>query len=105
MADCVQLTPQLLKSGAISALNALLAPIQEAYQSSTEWQEIDKQAYPPPPPKEKKVKNKGTKHPGAPQGVVAQPDGHVEGEQKDKVSLGSGAAATIEKLSINTNGH
>ncbi|KAL1874358.1 hypothetical protein VTK73DRAFT_441 [Phialemonium thermophilum] len=58
------LSPQLLKAGATKALNELLAPIQEAYQASKEWQEIEQKAYPPPPKKEKKVKNKGTRHPG-----------------------------------------
>jgi len=51
----------------VEALNKLLAPIQAAYQASPEWQEIALKAYPPPPTvkKEKKVKNKGTRHPGA----------------------------------------
>ncbi|KAK4152131.1 tyrosine--tRNA ligase, cytoplasmic [Chaetomidium leptoderma] len=60
------LTPQLIKPAVSRELSALLAPIQEAFQSSKEWQEIAEKAYPPPPKKEKKVKNKGTRHPGAP---------------------------------------
>ncbi len=56
-------TPQLLKSAVAAALNTLLAPIQEAYHASPEWQEIALKAYPPPPKKEKKVKQKGTQHP------------------------------------------
>lgn len=60
----MQLTPQLIKPAISGALNALLAPIQEAFQASKEWQEIAEKAYPPPPKKEKKVKNKGTRHPG-----------------------------------------
>jgi tyrosyl-tRNA synthetase len=59
------LTPQLLKPAVARDLNALLAPIQEAFQASKEWQEIAEKAYPPPPKKEKKVKNKGTRYPGA----------------------------------------
>ncbi|KAL2132364.1 hypothetical protein VTI74DRAFT_3905 [Chaetomium olivicolor] len=59
------LTPQLIKPAVASALNALLAPIQAAFQASKEWQEIADRAYPPPPKKEKKVKNKGTRYPGA----------------------------------------
>ena len=49
-----------------AALNKVLAPIQEAYQASPEWQEIALKAYPPPivEKKQKKIKNKGTKHPG-----------------------------------------
>ncbi|RFU27643.1 hypothetical protein B7463_g8691, partial [Scytalidium lignicola] len=54
------LTPQILKPAVALGLNKLLAPIQEAYSASPEWQEISLKAYPPPPPphkKEKKVKN------------------------------------------------
>lgn len=58
------LTPQLIKPAITRELNALLAPIQEAFQASKEWQEIAEKAYPPPPKKEKKVKNKGTRYPG-----------------------------------------
>jgi tyrosyl-tRNA synthetase len=63
-----QLTPQLLKPAVTTALNKLLAPIQAAYQSSTDWQEITLKAYPPPEKKEKKekkVKKMGTRHPRA----------------------------------------
>ena len=59
------MTPQLLKPAVSKELNALLAPIQEAFQASKEWQDIAEKAYPPPPKKEKKVKNKGTRYPGA----------------------------------------
>ncbi|KAF2745271.1 tyrosine tRNA ligase [Sporormia fimetaria CBS 119925] len=58
------LTPQLLKPAVAKGINELLAPIQEAYQASKEWQETALKGYPPPPKKEKKVKNKGTGHPG-----------------------------------------
>jgi len=62
--DCYSLvTPQILKSAVAAALNMLLAPIQEAYHASPEWQEISLKAYPPPAKKEKKVKQKGTQHP------------------------------------------
>lgn len=61
------LTPQLLKSGVVEALNNLLAPIQKEFQESTAWQELVDKAYPPPVKVEKvkKVKNKGTGRPGA----------------------------------------
>ncbi len=36
-----------------------------AYEASKEWQEITLKAYPPPEKKQKKVKDKGTRHPGA----------------------------------------
>jgi tyrosyl-tRNA synthetase len=59
------LTPQLIKPAIARELNALLEPIQEAFKASKEWQEIAEKAYPPPPKKEKKVKNKGSRYPGA----------------------------------------
>ncbi|KAK5656717.1 hypothetical protein OQA88_4264 [Cercophora sp. LCS_1] len=61
------LTPQLLKPAVSKALNKLLAPIQEAYQKSKEWQEITLKAYPPEDKKKKvkKVKDKGSRYPGA----------------------------------------
>ena len=88
--------PQKLKSAVAGAINDLLAPIQSKFQKSTEWQELEKKAYPlrPEPEKKgKKVKNLGTRFPGKqdgkPQpGVVTQPDGHVEGPDADQVNLG-----------------
>ncbi|KAJ5947226.1 hypothetical protein N7466_000241 [Penicillium verhagenii] len=61
------LTPQLLKPAAADALVTLMAPIAKAYAESTEWQEITLKAYPPPviKKKEKKVKDKGSRFPGA----------------------------------------
>ncbi|MCJ1253548.1 hypothetical protein MMC24_001360 [Lignoscripta atroalba] len=102
----VYLTPQLLKSGVTSALLALLEPIQADFQASPEWQEIEKKAYPPPETKkkEKKVKDKGSKHPGPVKGVEVQPDGHVEGKRKDEVNLATGAEKAMENLDIKTNG-
>lgn len=48
-------------------LIAIMGPIQEEYASSTEWQEINAKAYPPPvvEKKVKKVKDKGSRFPGA----------------------------------------
>jgi len=62
--SCSLVTPQILKLAVATALNMLLAPIQEAYHASPEWQEAALKAYPPPAKKEKKVKQKGTQHPG-----------------------------------------
>ncbi len=61
------MTPQNLKPAAAEALTRLMAPIYEAYQASPEWQEITLKAYPPPVvlKKQKKVKDKGSRHPGA----------------------------------------
>jgi len=54
-----------LKPAVAAGLNKLLAPIQEAYHASPEWQEIALKAYPPPSKKEKKVKKVGTQYPGS----------------------------------------
>lgn len=111
------MTPQLLKSGVSSALLALLEPIQKEFQNSAEWQAIEKKAYPPPETKkkEKKVKDKGSRHPGggaantgatvpAAKGVVAQADGHVEGEEKEKVDLAGGAESALKNLDLHNGG-
>jgi len=86
-----------------NALISLLEPIQADFQASSEWQDIEKKAYPPPETKkkEKKVKDKGSKHPGAAQGVQALPDGSVEGRLKDQVNLGTGVDEAMEKLDVN----
>ncbi|RDW63014.1 tyrosine--tRNA ligase TYS1 [Aspergillus mulundensis] len=80
------LTPQSLKPAVTAALTSLMAPIQEAYQASPEWQEITAQAYPPPvvEKKQRKVKDKGTRHPGAQVQAKAQAEAkaEVEGEKK-----------------------
>ncbi|KAJ5914663.1 tyrosine tRNA ligase [Penicillium tannophilum] len=62
------LTPQLLKPAVAAGLVSLMAPIQAAYEASPEWQEITLRAYPPPvvQKKVKKVKDKGSRFPGAP---------------------------------------
>jgi tyrosyl-tRNA synthetase len=72
-------------------LNKLLAPIQADFEASEEWQKVEKLAYPPPPAVEKKVKvkkDKGSRFPGGAKGVVAQPDGHVEGPGSGEVNVG-----------------
>ncbi|KAB5580476.1 hypothetical protein GE09DRAFT_1082393 [Coniochaeta sp. 2T2.1] len=73
------LTPQLVKPAIAKALNELLEPIRKGFEESPEWQEITTKAYPPPPKKEKKVKNKGSRHPGA--GKPAETAQKAEGEQ------------------------
>ncbi|KAL4988523.1 hypothetical protein BDW68DRAFT_90938 [Aspergillus falconensis] len=76
------LTPQALKPAVTAALTSLMAPIQAAYQASPEWQEITAQAYPPPvvEKKQKKVKSKGTRHPGAQAQAQAQAEAQTEVE-------------------------
>ena len=96
-----QLTPQLLKPAVTEALISLLEPIQAEFQASQEWKDIETKAYPPPPAPPKKEKKKKDKGSFYPKKVTAQPDGHVEGADKDKVDVGeeSGAAA-MEKLGL-----
>ena len=90
------MTPQLLKSGVTEALLELLKPIQDEFRQSTEWQEIEKKAYPPPETKkkEKKVKDKGSRHPGAATAKV------VDGEGNGKVDATSGATEAVQKLDM-----
>ncbi|KAL4751993.1 hypothetical protein BDW72DRAFT_80156 [Aspergillus terricola var. indicus] len=80
------LTPQALKPAVTAALTSLMAPIQAAYQASPEWQEITAQAYPPPvvEKKQKKVKSKGTRHPGAQAQAHAQAEAQAEVEGTGK---------------------
>lgn len=61
------MTPQLLKPAVAAGLVELMAPIQAAYESDKEWQEIALKAYPPPvvQKKVKKPKDKGSRFPGA----------------------------------------
>ncbi|KAL1840624.1 hypothetical protein VTJ49DRAFT_275 [Mycothermus thermophilus] len=87
------LTPQLIKPAITRELNALLAPIQEAFQASKEWQEIADKAYPPPPKKEKKVKNKGTRYPGA-----------AKGQEQQKEAAPAADGAPKEELPVRPNG-
>ena len=98
------MTPQLLKSGVTTALWQLVEPIQKEFLASPEWQEIERKAYPPPEvkKKEKKVKDKGNRYPGGakPGTIEARPDGHIEGEGKAKIEVGTSAAAALEHLKL-----
>ncbi|KAK3938683.1 hypothetical protein QBC46DRAFT_161028 [Diplogelasinospora grovesii] len=67
------LTPQLIKPAVTAALIDLMAPIQTAYQASKDWQEVTLKAYPPPEKKQKKVKDKGSRYPGAKPGADGKP--------------------------------
>jgi len=104
----VQLSPQLIKNAITAALIELLTPIQNAFQASSEWQKIEQQAYPPPPAPEKKKKekkDKGSRHPGAGASAAngaatAQPDGHVEGDQAAKVSVGQSVGDAMKNLEL-----
>ena len=101
-----QLMPQTLKPAVASALNQLLAPIQEEYQLTPAWKDVTEKAYPPPElkKKEKKVKNLGTRFPGGSKDVEAKPDGQIEGIGKDKVNVTTGAEEAIKNLDVKSNG-
>ena len=77
-----------MKPAVAEALNKLLAPIQAAYQASPEWKEIGLKAYPPPvvAKKVKKVKDKGSRHPGA-----GQKDGELPSHPKPADAAASAA--------------
>ena len=97
-----KLTPQLLKAGVTSALVALLAPIQDEFQASSEWQEIEKKAYPPAEPakKKKQPKDKGSRYPGA-GNIKSKPDGSIEGKNSQEVEVGKNAEEAMAKLAVN----
>lgn len=92
----------------------MLAPIQADFEKSSEWQDLTLKAYPPVEvkKKDKKVKDKGSRHPGAAvtvakvephnrEGVQVRPDGSVEGPSKGEVSLGSrGVESAMEALGV-----
>ena len=96
----------MLKPAATDALLELLKPIQEEFQKSKEWKEVEQKAYPPAvvKKKEKKVKDRGTRFPGAIKEVEAKSDGHVEGDTKSQVDLATGSEEAMKKLDIATNG-
>jgi len=51
--------------GVTDALNALLEPIRQEFANSPEFKQAFDLAYPKPEKKAKKVKDKGSKYPGA----------------------------------------
>lgn len=59
-------------------LTEIMAPIQAEFEASQEWKDITEKAYPPPPApvKKKKIKDKGSRHPG--HQASAQKDGKAE---------------------------
>ncbi|ERF71839.1 Tyrosine--tRNA ligase [Endocarpon pusillum Z07020] len=95
-----RLTPQLLKGAVTKGLVDILTPIQAEFRASPEWQEVEKQAYPPAEPAKKKKtpKDKGSRYPGA---VKANPDGSVDGPGKETVEVGSSAEEAMGRLEVN----
>jgi len=111
-ADTLQ--PQSLKPAVTEALLEILEPIRKAFDDNNEWQAVEQRAYPPPPApeKKKKAKNLGTRFPGSKPPadggtngkVEAKPDGHVEGEGAQEVSVGKSTEEAMRKLSVTENG-
>ena len=105
------LQPQALKPAVTDALLELIEPIRKAYEADKEWQAVEQRAYPPPPAapkKEKKVKNLGSRFPGAKDAkpeaangsIEAKPDGHVEGPGAEKASVGKSTEEAMKRLSV-----
>lgn len=66
-----KLSPVDLKAGVADRIIELLEPIKKEFESNKEFQEAEQKGYPPPEKqqkKAKKVKNKGTRYPGAEKG-------------------------------------
>ena len=87
------MTPQHLKLGVTDALNALLDPIRQEFAITPEFQQAFELAYPKPGKKVKKVRDKGSKHPGnnprvksAEQGTNVHPPDGGEGDSVRAVS-------------------
>lgn len=79
----------MLKATVTQGLIDIMTPIQADFQASEEWQEVTLKAYPPPAKKEKKVKNRGTRFPGAKGGADAEQDGVTK--KVEELSVADGA--------------
>ncbi|RSL38944.1 hypothetical protein BHE90_016345 [Fusarium euwallaceae] len=84
----------MLKATVTQGLIDIMTPIQADFQASEEWQEVTLNAYPPPAKKEKKVKNRGTRFPGAKGGDAAK-NAEQDGVTKkvEELSVADGAPA------------
>lgn len=95
------LTPQLLKAGVATALNAVLEPIQAEFNADKEWQAALEAGYPTAQPdkkkKDKKPKDKGSRYPG----VKTNPDGTIEGPDAEKVKVGTDVQDALKNLAVN----
>lgn len=86
-----KLSPVDLKSGVATKINELLAPIREDFAKNTDFQNSSENGYPEPKKEEKKlkkVKNKGSKYPGAgKQESAPAPEVKEAAEALDNVKL------------------
>lgn len=93
-----KLSPVDLKAGVADSINELLAPIRAAFESNKDFQEACANGYPVEAPKEKKVKkvkNKGTHHPGNKAAEAAKP---AEAAGAEPAASPAGADEAAEKL-------
>ncbi|KAI5851300.1 tRNA synthetases class I-domain-containing protein [Morchella snyderi] len=101
-----KLSPMDLKNGVQQALNAILAPIQAAYQADVEWQKIADLAYPSEGPKKGKKKEKkiGTGYVAKDKknAAVAEhvADGAVKAQNAVPEALGTDAKDALDKLNL-----
>ena len=114
-----KVSPESLKAAVTTALISLLGPIQAEHAASREWQDVETQAYPSPLKKEKKPKDKGSRHPGVGSSgiatvgsevkgippsagveVEALPDGSVQGPRQEQVSVGTSVQDAMSGLDI-----
>lgn len=67
------------------------------------FKQIEKKAYPveAPKKKEKKVKNKGTRYPGAPKASEAEAEEGKDVKDVTKEDVGKSASEAMGKLSVN----
>lgn len=76
-----ELSPVDLKSGVADAINVLLAPIIEEYKNNKDFQDSETEGYPAPvaeKKKVKKVKDRGSRYPGAKEESPAPASAPVE---------------------------
>lgn len=82
----------MLKPAVTTSLLELLEPIQKEFKQNKAWQDIEQKAYPSEQgkKKERRVRNLGTRFPGAANQIETMPDGHVEGRDQDGINLARG---------------
>ena len=80
--------------------------MQDDYSKSKEWQDIALKAYPPAEikKKEKKVRDRGSRFPGAKGDIEVKPDGRASGEGKAGVNVAGSAEDAMQNLNVSANG-
>lgn len=93
-----KLSPADLKIGMVDAINSILKPIRDELLSTPDFLELEKKAYPPveePKKKKTKVKNKGTRYPGA-----GKPEPKTTDEPNEQASTAEQLAKETENVSL-----